>query len=632
MKKILILALMLAVLLSSCGTLEVGFEVTETPAPASPFDPLPSATPTPLLSMASTSEDIRQAMLVSATQWQTLFMDGSVLNYDLETNQAYSMRQQVWIDQMNFRFRVLSGPVDGEAAAFRAGNGMTILVIELASGISDVSQMADMYVAQYVPPLEPGTVHGNPLWGQIGEPLAQLAFPSDFAQSQGTFKPIGMETLLGRTTLVVEWTYAQTELPSFRAWLDQQTGLMLKKQNFGKGGGETIETEMTIDQIAFDVALDPALFGAPAETPRFADVHGQALTPLEAAPAVPLGADTLGDLFFFTLPYQADLSPQLVRLPGSCVTGLSACPQLETVPLPFALDFTLHPLSWSMDGKYAAFAYPDHPNGTPQKVFLFDPAANTWTTLAEFPYIDPPFWSPDGTWIAFRTQDGMGGEDVYVVHPDGSGLTNLTASGNLPADARPYIMDGWITENILVHSALPGREGTVYLVRAADQSVRPLFDTLLTKASFIPSPDGAYLAYDEYDYNSQKHVLKVTEPDAANPVELATFTNGTLYPIVWSPDAARVGFVFYTDSANGMSAADVYVVGRDGRNLTQVYKGSTVGRILFSPDGNYLLIEENSTPTGGHLFVVDLTTLQSRILEAPGLSLDTDWFAPSWRR
>lgn len=627
MKKILPLFLLLLLTLSSCGTLEVEFAGTETPNPDSPS----TLTPTSLLSMQSTSEEIQQFMLTSATRWQTLFLDGTVLNFDQDTNQTYSMRQQAWVDQMNFHFRVLSGSVDGEAAVFRAGNGTTILVMDLASGSSDISDMSPVS-AQYVPPLEPGTVYGNPLWGQIGEPLAQLAFSSDFAQGQGTFNPIGMETLLGRTTLVVEWTYDQAEFPSFRAWLDQQTGIMLKKQDFGKGGGQVVLTEMTVGQIAFDVTMDSALFGTPAETPRFADANGMSLTPLETGAVVPLGADALGDLFFFTLPHQAGLSPQLVRLPGSCVTGLIACPQLETVPLPFALNFNLYPLSWSPDGRYAAFSYADNADGTPQKVFLFDPAANTWTTLAQFPYIDPPFWSPDGTWIAFRTQDGMGGEDVYVVHPDGSGLANLTASGNLPVDARPYIMDGWITENILVHSALPGREGTVYLVRAADQSVRPLFDTQLTKASFIPSPDGAYLAYDEHDYNSQKHILKVTEPDAANPVELATFTNGTLYPIVWSPDAARVGFVFYTDSADGVPVADVYVVGRDGRNLTQVYKGLTVGRILFSPDGKYLLIEENSTPTGGHLFVVDLGTLQSHILQAPGLLLDTDWYAPSWRK
>jgi hypothetical protein len=65
--------------------------------------------------------------------------------------------------------------------------------------------------------------------------------------------------------------------------------------------------------------------------------------------------------------------------------------------------------------------------------------------------------------------------------------------------------------------------------------------------------------------------------------------------------------------------------------MTQVYHGVTVGRILFSPDGRFLLIEETTSPTGGHLFVVNLETLEQRILAAPGLTLDTNWYAPSWR-
>lgn len=632
MKKILILLLTLTLFLSACGTLEVTLEPTT--AESQPAADLPTPTPAaPTLSMASTSEEIQHFMLTSATRWQTLFLDGTVYNYDRDANVIYSMRQQVWIDQMNARFRVLSGPVDGEAAVFKASDGANILVMDLKSGETQTSPMSPgANQPQYVPPLVPGTAYPNPLWGQIGEPLAQLAFPSDFAQNQGAFKSVGMETLLGRAALAVEWTYANAGNPSFRAWLDLQTGVILKMQDFGKEGGTLVVTETTVNLAVFDVAMDPVLFSAPAETPRFADVDGAALTPLETGPAVPSGQDPLGDLYFFTLPHQAGQIPQLVRLPGSCVVGLTPCPQVETIPLPFALNFNLSPLAWSPDGKYAALSYPANGNGMPQNLYLFDPSANTWTALTQFPYIDPPFWSPDGTWIAFRTQDGQGGEDVFVVRRDGSDQRNLTASGKLPADARPYVMDGWLTENIILRSALPGREGTVYLVRASDGAVRPLFDSFLTKASFFPAPDGSALAFDDYDYTSQKHILMVTEPDGANPVDLATFTGGSLYPIVWSPDAARVAFVYYTSFASNNPTADVYVVGRDGRGLSQVYKGITVGRVLFSPDGKYLLIEETTSPTGGHLFVVDLSTLQSRMLQAPGLSLNADWYAPSWRK
>ena len=336
-----------------------------------------------------------------------------------------------------------------------------------------------------------------------------------------------------------------------------------------------------------------------------------------------------GELYFFLQPRQAGQSIQLAKVSGACISDSATCPPMQIVKVPFDFNFTINALNWSPDGKYAAFSYSDQPNGTPTKLWLLDAVTNTWTSLAEFPYIDPPFWSPDGTWIAFRTQDGLGGEEVYVVHRDGTELKNI-AKG-LPVEGRPYIMDGWYTENVIMRSALPGSAGNIYLVRASDGHERPMFETLLTKAQFTAAPDASLLVYDDYDYNSQNHVLKVMEPDGANAVTLANFTGGSLYPIVWSPDSKLVAFNYYSNSADGTPSAEVYVVSRDGNTLTPVYKGTTIGRLLFSPNGKYLLVEETNSATGGHLFLVDLATLETKILQAPGLSTDYDWYAPSWR-
>ncbi len=338
-----------------------------------------------------------------------------------------------------------------------------------------------------------------------------------------------------------------------------------------------------------------------------------------------------GELYFFLQPRhaQAGQSIQLVRVSSVCVFDAEKCPPVEMIWVPFAFNFTINALSWSPDGKYAAFAYSDKANGTPTKLWRFDPSANMWTSLAEFPYIDPPFWSPDGTWIAFRTQDGLGGEEVYVVHRDGTELKSI--STGLPVEGRPYIMDGWYTENIIMRSALPGNSGNIYLVRASDGFARPMFETLLTKVQFTAAPDASLLVYDEYDYTSQKHALKVMEPDGANAITLTNFTSGSLYPIVWSPNSQWIAFNYYSSFSAGVPSAEVFVVSRDGSKLSSVYKGATVGRLVFSPNGKYLLVEETTSATGGHLFLVNLATLEQKILQAPGLSTDYDWYAPSWR-
>jgi Tol biopolymer transport system component len=354
-------------------------------------------------------------------------------------------------------------------------------------------------------------------------------------------------------------------------------------------------------------------------------------TPDPAQPPISIETESAptsaGDLYFFLQPRQAGTSIQLAKVSGVCVFDSINCPPMQIVNVPFAFNFTINALSWSPDGKYAAFSYSDNANGTPTKLWLFDPATATWTSLAEFAYIDPPFWSPDGAWIAFLVRNGSGAEDEYVIHPDGSGLKRVGV--DLPADARPYIMDGWYTDTVMMRSALTGNK--VYLVNVNDGLSRPMFDSPLIKNVFAVAPDASLLAYDEYDLTSQKHILKVMGTDGSNPVTLANFTGGNLYPIVWSPNSQWIAFNYYNSFNNGIPYAEVYVVSRDGSTLSSIYKGTTVGRLVFSPNGKYLLVEETTSATGGHLFLVNLATLETKILQAPGLSTDYDWYAPSWR-
>ena len=349
--------------------------------------------------------------------------------------------------------------------------------------------------------------------------------------------------------------------------------------------------------------------------------------PVETESASPSEREA-GELYFFLQPRQSGQSIQLAKVSGVCVFDSAKCPPLQAVQVPFAFNFTINALSWSPDGKYAAFSYSDKPNGTPTKLWLFDAAASTWTSLAEFAYIDPPFWSPDGKWIAFLVRNEFGAEDAYVIHPDGSGLKKVGV--DLPADARPYIMDGWYADKVMMRSALNVNQA--YLVNVDDGHAHSMFDSLPIKNVFVAAPDASLLAYEETENNNPAHGLKVMKPDGTGSTTLGSFAGkGRLYPIVWSHDSQRIAFAHYEDVNTGNPGAEVYVVNRDGSNLTLVYKGITIGHLIFSPDEKYLLVEEITSITGGHLFLVDLATLKTKILQAPGLSTDYDWYAPSWR-
>ena len=620
MKKFLILIL---IFLTACTS-----AVSDSSDPSTAVTADPGIGPA-YLSVESTSEQIQRAMLDSAARWQTLRMDGTLGFFEPGGLVMQTTREQVWIDQSAYRFRVLIGIADGTIGTLKASDGTNIINVNLKTGETQNSTYPDSArISGYIPPLQAGVASPNPIWGQIGTPISQLAFPSDLAQNEGAFKAIGIETIAAREALIVEWTFVSNSLPSFKAWLDTATGIILKIQEFGKEGGTTVIGERVVRSISFNENFEASLFVRPDNIPEFVSPTQVGSEPVVTGSGSTSGEDA-GELYFFLQPRQAGQSIQLVRVSGVCIFSAENCPPVEEVKVPFPFNFTISPLSWSPDGKLAAFSYSDNLNGTPTKMWLFDPTGNLWTSVAEFPYIDPPFWSRDNKWIAFRVQDGVGGEDVYVVKRDGRELKSI--SPQLPTEGSPYILDGWYTESVIMRSALPGTEGGIYLVNSVNGQARLMFETLLAKVPFVTSPDASLLAYDEYNADSQLHELKIMEPDGANAVTLASFSGGSLYPYVWSPDSSLIAFNYSNNATSGNPSAEVFVASRNGKTLSSVYKGVTVGRLIFSPNGKYLLVEETTSTTGGHLFLINLATLEQKILEAPGLSTDYDWYAPSWR-
>jgi hypothetical protein len=287
MRPFLVRFIALSLVLSACGTPEIALETPPPEISEIAVGSAPEAIAEPRLSLTSSSEEIQHAMLESATNWLSIWMDGTVTQYALDGSGAPPdvKAEQVWIDQSLSRFRILTGPAHGTAETFKASNGMTILEMDLKTGWSQSYPLPDFAkVKQFVPTLEPEHAYPQPLWGQMGTHLSQLAFSSDLAQNEGTFRPIATEFAAGRETVIVEWTFAQNDLPSWRAWLDAETAVILKMQSFGKSGGETIQSEAVVNQVIYEGAFGQSLFRAPATLPQFSDVAGNPLTPSEPAP------------------------------------------------------------------------------------------------------------------------------------------------------------------------------------------------------------------------------------------------------------------------------------------------------------------------------------------------------------
>ncbi|HEX8991653.1 MAG TPA: hypothetical protein VF784_08225, partial [Anaerolineales bacterium] len=391
---------------------------------------------------------------MSTTFWTTLFLDGTITWYPPDGGNVPSQvfHEQDWIDYANHRFRVVLGPSGSAADTYRACDGSTILEIDLKTGQSQASSLPKF--AQDKSAL-PGQ---DMLWSQIGTPLAEIALSANYAMatgaSGGLFTPLKTDEVAGQQTLVVDWTHTGDTQHAFRAWVDIHTGVILKLQEFGKGGGSALQGERVVNQIVYDSGLSDSLYGVPVSPPQFSTIDGSPLMTTPEAPTVSAGTDRMGQMYFFLFDHNyGHETTQLVRLPGSCVAAGAGCPEPVDIPTPAPFNFSLSPLVWSPDGKVAAYGYPGPKNGDLTTLSIFDPVKQTWTPLTRFLFIDPPMWSPDGSWLGFRVQDGQGGEDPYAIRRDGSGLVRLSASQGLPADHAPYKIEGWTADGAILRSS-----------------------------------------------------------------------------------------------------------------------------------------------------------------------------------
>ena len=92
-----------------------------------------------------------------------------------------------------------------------------------------------------------------------------------------------------------------------------------------------------------------------------------------------------------------------------------------------------------------------------------------------------PNWSPDGRWILFSAEAGDGSANLYKIHPDGTGLTNLTkerASGfhYLSASFAP---GGRVIVTARTPGTGPERAADLVVMNADGSNARPITRTRL---------------------------------------------------------------------------------------------------------------------------------------------------------
>jgi len=210
-------------------------------------------------------------------------------------------------------------------------------------------------------------------------------------------------------------------------------------------------------------------------------------------------------------------------------------------------------------------------------IFVVAPDGTGVTNLTRTPDDDElmPTWSPNGTEIAF-TSDRTGDYELYVMNADGSNVRRLTNSPGT-FDWQPT----WSANGQrIAFTREGGGEQAIYWVPAGGGTPRLLVDGAHDPAY---SPDGtrlAYVAYEAGDASAEIYVRTL----ATGATQQITWNTRVDTDPEWSPDGGMVAVSRFDVGGDALLEPEVWLVEANGFNEDRLV-GPEAMYPAWSPDG-----------------------------------------------
>jgi Tol biopolymer transport system component len=216
-------------------------------------------------------------------------------------------------------------------------------------------------------------------------------------------------------------------------------------------------------------------------------------------------------------------------------------------------------------------------------------------------------WSPDGRRIAFtRTTscgDDCGTDELYVVNADGSDVHRIdTPTPTIESPA--WSPDGrWIAFAMSTDSGDGGIQVAIWEIHPDGSGLRQVTHTVAGQAEDHAvqfSPDGSRIVIERQLASCRFFCPSIFTADATDGANVTRVSpqglKGFDHPD-WSPDGRWV--IFRTEARSGGSSG-VFVAHPDGSHLQMILDGTRTGRQFrsstFSPDGAQLVISIIPSP------------------------------------
>lgn len=212
-----------------------------------------------------------------------------------------------------------------------------------------------------------------------------------------------------------------------------------------------------------------------------------------------------------------------------------------------------------------------------------------------------PAWSPDGNRIAFEALSPNGNTDIWTVHPDGTGLVQLTHGLN-------NLQPAWSPDGRrIAYASNAGGTSDIWIMDADGQNMQRL--TSLPGQEDHPSfsPFGDQVVFSETDpTNFTANLQIVSSAPGAAPRAL---TSQGFHD--WNPSWGTQGIIFSSDRP-ATEGSYIWKVQPDGSGLSSV---DNVGALdpVWTHDGRIIFTNEvNVSPDLGAVSVYDPATKQLR--------------------
>ncbi len=217
--------------------------------------------------------------------------------------------------------------------------------------------------------------------------------------------------------------------------------------------------------------------------------------------------------------------------------------------------------------------------------------------------------------IAFHsTRDTGETSEIYVMNPDGSGVTRLT--NNNATDWLPsWSFDG---TRITFVSERDGND-EIYVMNADGSKQTRLTTNSATDSYPTWSPDGTRIAFHS-DRTGETSEIYVMNPDGSGVTRL-TNNNATDYYPSWSSDGTRIVFVSYRDGNS-----EIYVMNADGSKQTRLTTNNTITwNPSWSPTEDIILFQAGQE-TRWEIYVMNIDgSNQTNLTKNPGQNWSPAW-------